>query len=88
MHDHFATYQAAAKNLKANPNSKTDAFMVDQWNAMKSLNKQITALKQEVSDTKKRNAEMYNEIDTLETKLQRALGTPALFTMPSLKDTI
>ena len=74
MHDHFATYQAAVKNLKVTPNSPTDRCIVELWAASKNLFNENTAIKQECNDLRKDNANMYDKIDKLESKLARTEG--------------
>ena len=76
MQDHFATYRAAVKNLSVHPDSATDQFIVDLWDTSKKLFNENVKIKDDLNEVRKRNAEMYSEIDTLETKLARTCPTP------------
>lgn len=77
MIDHFATYQAAVKNLKAGPHSASasDKFIVDMWGAFKKATEDNEKMVAELEDARKSNAKMYNEIDSLETKIARIQPT-------------
>jgi chromosome segregation ATPase len=80
--DQYAIYQQAAKNLKTNPSSLTDKFIVDLWGAAKALNSQVVNLKQELADTQKRAAEHFSKIDRLESQVARLSGQAPIFVMP------
>lgn len=82
MTDHFATYQKSAKNLRDNPHSEIDRFIVDMWAASKKLANDNVALKQELADTEKRAADHFRKIDRLESQVARLQGADAVWVMP------
>ena len=81
--NHFEIYQQSVKNLKTNPHSATDKFIVDQWKALRNLTNEISKVVQEVKDLRKDNGDMYLKNDLLESQLAKALGTPVVWKMPT-----
>lgn len=84
MHDQFATYQTAVRNLKANPSSHSDRLIVDLWTTSKSLFNENVKLTQDISDVRKQNAVLSSRVDMLETK--KSLATEALCNVPMSGD--
>lgn len=82
MDDHFSTYQKSAKNLRNNPNSLIDKFIVDMWAASKKLVNDNITLKQELADTSKRAADHFRKIDRLESKIATLTGAEPVWSMP------
>lgn len=89
MNPHFATYKKSVQNLRTNPHSATDKYIVDQWEAAKNLNLANIALigankklMAEIDELKQSNANLYAQVDNLETRLQRATGSTPLWVVP------
>lgn len=70
----IAIYQQAQRNLKTNPDSATDKFIVDMWSASKALFNENVTLKQELKDSQKRAADYSRKVDVLESKVAKLQG--------------
>jgi len=65
----FAIYQQAVKNLKADPNSEIDGFIVNLWLASSSLVTKNKALTQQLSMAETAVRLLAGTVDLLETRL-------------------